>query len=144
MGYYDRDPAKITWPGLEGDKSGTEINRTKMKNAIDDLRKDLEKYGKTVNGTAKDVQDRGLPSMAAVGAGPTNQDGYPAGRVVYDSMRTSHQALSEAYQQFMTAYGNVINALEQTVSNSSKADQGSAVNGNSPGQSGTGYYGGQT
>src|SRR4051812_11429798 len=109
MGYYDRDPSKIKWPGLDGDKSETYMNRTKVKNVIKALEDDLARYSKTVNGTPDDIGQRGLPSITAVGGAEGNA-GYPGGAAVYKSMQLSKTNIQTAYTQFLTAYQTVIDA----------------------------------
>jgi hypothetical protein len=127
-----------TWPPIDhNDKKEVIVDKDKLKKYIDDLKNnDLNKYT-TQHGSAglpDDLQSVGgkiqAKDVGATGSGGDPKVSYPAGEKIWQMIQKVNDASNgfpAMYRNFVTTYGNVINALYTNAGFYDDADQASTL-----------------
>jgi predicted ArsR family transcriptional regulator len=148
MGYppYENGP---TWPTIDDNDKELKINKDAVKKIIDDLEKnDLNKYTTQHGGTGLPDDLRTTVSQITqqdIGAlAGSTKSGYPAGQKMWEILQrlNGENGFPVLYQNFVTSYARVIEALRTNAGLIDSADQNSQVPGTSDHNTGASSFAG--
>lgn len=123
------DPPTPTWPAVDGDKGHTSIDHDRVKSFLKALDDDLKRYQgqATYNGTPDGLNSAlGDITMESVGGGGSGKSGYPGGKLFFDSVQKTKAGFYTEYNNFLTEYQQVVEALYQAAGIRQDADTSSA------------------
>lgn len=128
------------WPGTDADAKEIKISKDDAKKVIKALQADYDRYGNAAHGTPDDLKGRGhIKNPNIFGGGPTDQNGYPAGRTLATYLNNAQTNIPRAYSNFLQSYSRVIQALGDMTGVYDKADDQNMENNRKA--SSSGYYG---
>lgn len=130
--YYVRE-----WPKIDGYKQkNLVVDHDQLKNFIDALdqdRQNILKGGKTGKGYPQDLVEVGQQlqpqqvGATGTGGGPPSAS-YPAGEVIWQSIKNVRDHFPKAYQEFMSSYKEVVDGMYEMAGIYSKSELDSQVN----------------
>ncbi len=97
----------------------SEIDRDEVRKIIKVLKANLKEFDEK-EGTSFDVQQNGQITTQDLGA-------YPAGQALGQSTSAAYTQISSQYQQFLSSYDSLIEALEKMVGNHDEKEQKNAA-----------------
>jgi uncharacterized protein YukE len=94
------------------------INADALRDIAKRLQDDLDQHKGWGSGTLNDLQygDQGLVTDRVLGD-------YPAGKAISNTFEAAYNHIGDVYNNFLTSFQSVIDAIKQTADNYDRADQ---------------------